>query len=73
MSEITKLNLSDLVTNIKSKKIDVSNKEWIIYDAEVYTQNFKETKKTMKINTNFNYEISEGPLNKLAKFFKLKK
>lgn len=24
-------------------------------------------------NTNFNYEISEGPLNKLAKFFKLKK
>tara|TARA_Y100000741_G_scaffold274520_1_gene214487 strand:+ start:720 stop:1793 length:1074 start_codon:yes stop_codon:yes gene_type:complete len=56
----------EIQKNIKSKKIDVSNKEWVIYDAEVYTQNFKENKKTMKINTNFNYEIMQSLFSNLS-------
>ena len=36
-----------------SKKIDVSNKEWIIYDAKIYKKNNYETKSLLKIKTNF--------------------
>lgn len=37
----------EIKKNIKSKKIDVSRKDWIIYDAEVFTKNLKETKKKL--------------------------
>ena len=30
-----------IIRNIKSKKIDVKNKKWLIYDAEIYKQNFR--------------------------------
>ena len=56
----------EIKKNIKSQKIDVSKKEWVIYDAEVFTQNFKETKKMIRLNTNFDYEIIQSLFSNLS-------
>ena len=56
----------EIIKNIKSKKIDVSKKEWVIYDAEIFTQNSRETKKMVKINTNFNFEIIQSLFSNLS-------
>ena len=37
----------EILRNIKSQKIDITNKEWIIKDAEIYIQNNKEIVKTL--------------------------
>ncbi|MGB1925572.1 MAG: hypothetical protein ACPHL6_03525, partial [Rubripirellula sp.] len=42
---------------IKSKKIDITNKEWIIKNAEIYIKNNKEIVSELRFNTNFDYEI----------------
>ena len=47
----------EIKRNIKSKKIDIRNKEWIIEDAEIYKQNNKEIVKSLKFKTNFDYEL----------------
>ena len=52
--------------NIKSKKIDVSKKEWLIFDAEVFSQNFREKKKMIKIKTNFDYQIMQSLFSNLS-------
>ena len=47
----------EIKRNIKSKKIDIRNKEWIIEEAEIYEQNNKEIVKNLKFKTNFDYEL----------------
>ena len=47
----------EIKRNIKSKKIDIRNKEWIIEEAEIYEQNNKEIVKSLKFKTNFDYEL----------------
>jgi lipopolysaccharide export system permease protein len=56
----------EIKKNIKSKKIDVSKKDWLIYDAEVFTKNSKETKKKIKLSTSFNYEIIQSLFSNLS-------
>ena len=34
-----------IIRNIKSEKIDITNKEWIIKDAEIYIKNNREVSK----------------------------
>ena len=34
----------NVIRNIKSKKIDIKNNEWIIYDAKIYVKNNKNKK-----------------------------
>ena len=47
----------NLVRVEKKKKIDITNNEWIIYDATITKDNFTYViKKPMVITTNFNYE-----------------
>ncbi len=46
----------NVIRNIKSNKIDVSNKVWIIHDAKIYKRNSYENYKILKINTNFDYK-----------------
>ena len=46
----------NVIQNIKSNKIDVSNNEWIIIDAKIFKKNEYETKKLLKFKTNFNLE-----------------
>ena len=46
----------NVTKNIKSDKIDVSNKEWLVFDAKIYQKNYYETKKILKLETNFDYK-----------------
>ncbi len=43
----------NVIKNIKSNKIDVSQKKWIIFDAKVYQKNNYSTFETFSLNTNF--------------------
>jgi len=44
-----------VIRNLKSKKINIKNKKWLIYDAKIYKKNNYEIKKILEINTNFDY------------------
>ena len=52
--------------NIKSKKIDITNKEWIIKDAEIYVQNNKEIIKSLKFTTNFDYKVIQNLFSNMS-------
>jgi lipopolysaccharide export system permease protein len=56
----------EIVKNIRSKKIDISKNEWLIYNAEIYEQNYKKNEKILKINTNFNYNIIQNLFSNLS-------
>ena len=56
----------EIQRNIKSKKIDISNKEWIIKDAEIYIQNNKEIVESLKFTTNFNYELIQNLFSNMS-------
>ncbi len=56
----------EILRNIVSPKIDVKDKKWIIYDAEVLIQNNKEEYKKYEISTNFNYHIIQNLFSNLS-------
>ena len=41
--------------NIKSSKIDITNKEWKIFDAKIFKDDVYTNKELIKINTNFDH------------------
>ncbi len=43
-----------VIRNIKSKKIDIINNEWIIYNPEIYIKNSKQESEKITIYSNFN-------------------
>ena len=43
----------NVIRNIKSKKIDISKKQWNIFKAKVYKQNEYENKELLILNSNF--------------------
>ena len=43
----------NVIKNIKSDKIDVSDKKWVIYDAKIYEGNNYQIFENFKIDTNF--------------------
>ena len=45
----------EIIRNIKSKRVDVKNKNWLIYDAEIFKQNYKTEEKLVELKTNFDY------------------
>ncbi len=45
----------NVIRNLKSDKIDVTNKDWLIYDAKIYKKNNYELKKVISIKTNFDF------------------
>ena len=49
-------NEYNVIRNIKSDRIDVTNKKWIAHDAKIYQNNNYENKKILLINTNFDYK-----------------
>ena len=61
-----KFKEDEIIRNIKSKKIDISNKEWILKDAEIYVQNNKEIVNKLKFNTNFDYEIIQNLFSNMS-------
>ena len=56
----------EIIRNIKSKKIDVKNKTWLIHDAEIFKQNIKTKKKLIELKTNFDYEIIQNLFSNLS-------
>ncbi len=56
----------EIKRNIKSKKIDISNKEWLIKDAEIYVQNNKEFVKSLKFKTNFDYKLIQSLFSNMS-------
>ncbi len=46
----------NVVQNIKSKKIDISNNEWIIKDSIIYNKNEYQKKDLLVLKTNFDYK-----------------
>tara|TARA_B110000003_G_scaffold276392_1_gene322620 strand:+ start:1765 stop:2838 length:1074 start_codon:yes stop_codon:yes gene_type:complete len=64
---ITEFNADyDVIRNIKSKKIDISNNEWVLIDAKVYKdQSSKEIKQLIK-KSNFNYDRIQSLFSNLS-------
>ena len=56
----------EIIRNIKSKKIDIKNKEWIIKDAEIYIQNNKEIVNNLKFKTNFDYKLIQNLFSNMS-------
>tara|TARA_B100001939_G_C16946355_1_gene620548 strand:- start:4626 stop:5510 length:885 start_codon:yes stop_codon:yes gene_type:complete len=56
----------EIIRNIKSKKIDVKNKTWLIHDAEIFKQNIKTKEKLIELKTNFDYEIIQNLFSNLS-------
>ena len=55
-----------ILRNIKSQKIDITNKEWVINDAEIYIQNKREIIKSLKFNTNFDYKLIQNLFSNMS-------
>ena len=54
---ITEFNKKyEVVRNLQSKKIDIKNKQWLIYNAKIYNSNDYEIRDVLKIKTNFDYK-----------------
>ena len=55
-----------IVKNIISPKIDVQDKEWVIYNSEILFNNEKQNYDLYKINTNFDYHIIQNLFSNLS-------
>jgi len=54
---ITEFNRDfDVIRNLQSKKIDIKEKKWVIYDATIYNKNNSNFLDILEINTNFDYK-----------------
>ena len=56
----------NVTKNIRSEKIDISKKKWIIYDAKIYNKNNYDFKKKINLNTNFDYERIQSLYSNLS-------
>ena len=52
--------------NIKSKEIDISQNEWIIYDAKLFEENNYLSKDVIKLKTNFDYKRIQSLYSNLS-------
>ena len=54
---ITEFNQNyEVIRNLQSKKIDIKEKRWLIYNAKIYYNNDYELKEFLEIDTNFDYK-----------------
>ena len=56
----------EIIRNIKSKKIDITNKSWVIKNAEIYIQNDKKLVNDLKFDTNFDYKIIQNLFSNMS-------
>ena len=56
----------DIIRNIKSQKIDITKKEWVIKNAEIYVQNNKEIVKSLLLKTNFDYNLIQNLFSNMS-------
>ena len=56
----------EIKRNIVSPKIDISDKKWIIFNAEVFDKNEKQKFETLEMNTNFDYLLIQNLFSNLS-------
>ena len=56
----------EIKRNIVSQKIDISDKKWIIFNAEVFDKNEKQKFETLEMNTNFDYLLIQNLFSNLS-------
>ena len=56
----------EIKRNIKSQKIDITNKEWLIKDAKIYVQNNRKIVKELKLQTNFDYKLIQNLFSNMS-------
>jgi len=59
-------------SNIRSNKIDIKNKTWLIHNASVYEQNANRKIQELKFKTNFNQQRIESLFSNLSSLSLLK-
>ena len=62
----------DLIRNIKSNKIDIKNKNWLVYDASVFENNISKKIAKFRLETNFNQKRIESLFSNLSSLSILK-
>ncbi len=55
-----------VIRNIKSKKINILNNEWVVSNPEIFTQNLSEKKKEIRIKSNFHYKRIQSLFSNLS-------
>ena len=56
----------EIIKNIVSPKIDISEKKWIIFNAEVFDKNEKQKFEILEMNTNFDYLLIQNLFSNLS-------
>ena len=56
----------EIIRNIKSQKINIAKKEWVIENAEIYVQNNRTIVNSLKINTNFDYALIQNLFSNMS-------
>ena len=59
-------NNFEIKRNIVSPKIDISNKNWIIFDAKVFDKNTKQKFDSLEMKTNFDYLLVQSLFSNLS-------
>ena len=62
----------NLIRNIRSDKIDIKNKEWLIYNASIYQKNTSNKSNVLKFQTNFDLKRIESLFSNLSSLSILK-
>lgn len=56
----------EIIRNIKSKKIDITNKNWVIIEPEIFKDNLSQKKKELILKSNFNYKRIQSLFSNLS-------
>jgi len=56
----------ELIRNIKSKKIDITNKNWVIIEPKIFKDNLSQKKKELILKSNFNYKRIQSLFSNLS-------
>jgi len=62
----------NLIKSIKSDKIDIKNKEWLIYDATIFKDNISQKSDLIKFRSKFNQKRIESLFSNLSSLSLLK-
>ena len=46
----------NFLRNIKSEKIDISNNDWLVFNAKIFEKDFQKNKSQITLKTNFDYK-----------------
>ena len=56
----------NLITSLKSEKIDIKSNEWLVYDATIFKDNISQKSNLIKFKSNFNQKRIESLFSNLS-------